>query len=156
MKRIHLHSLIIDERQKYYGFSLISFMIAFIVTYSIAQSTLILNKRGYRAKHATCFLSTRNMNRCLCCCLCEQLKSFSLFSLPSPKVQIANMTRGQISAREKGANNCSSEPLRPQLVCSGQVFTWTRTSNHPTPEWIISAIITRPELSVPPLTVPSE
>lgn len=33
---------------------------------------------------------------------CWAIKSFLLFFSPLPKVQIANMTKGQISAREKG------------------------------------------------------
>lgn len=82
----------------------------------------------------------------------QQLKSFWLFfslAHSSPQVQIANMTRGHMSARETGleqmfrraaldsagaqADECSPE--------RGLVITLT-------PKWIISAIITGPKMNL--------
>lgn len=59
------------------------------------------------------------------------------------------MTRGRISAREKG--NGTTVPPH----CSGlswrihrPVFTWTRAGNPPTPKWIISVIIIRLKMNL--------
>lgn len=75
-------------------------------------------------------------------CFCSAIKSFWLcFSLP--QVQIANMTRGQISAREKGVEQLFQwAAVASAGVQADDVFTWKRAGNHPAPKWIISAIIT--------------
>lgn len=88
------------------------------------------------------------------------IKSFFLFFsfLPTPKVQIANMTRGQISAREKGEEQLFHQAA---LVTAG-VHTDEYSPERgliitPHRKWIISAIITRLKrsCSLPSLAVPS-
>lgn len=75
----------------------------------------------------------------------EQLKVWGCFSPSFPqKYRLQTWQEVKYLRGKKEWNNCSPAGCSSLSWCmSRRVFTWTRAGNHPAPEWIISAIITR-------------
>lgn len=79
----------------------------------------------------------------------EQLKVSGLFFLPSPKcTDCKHDKRSNICKGKRSGTTVPPSHSGLSRRASRQVFTWTRTGNHPAPKWIISVIIMRLKMNL--------